>query len=97
MFWPRCKRIFWGFAWTFAASNAFGMASAGLGLLGPKASVPLERLILFVMLPSYLVGIWAYHALGPEPLGDGFTHCGKCGYILKGLSEPRCPECGERL
>ena len=26
--------------------------------------------------------------------GDGETRCRKCGYILKGLSEPRCPECG---
>ncbi len=24
-------------------------------------------------------------------------HCLKCGYILKGLTEPRCPECGERI
>lgn len=23
--------------------------------------------------------------------------CLKCGYILKGLTEPRCPECGERI
>ncbi len=23
--------------------------------------------------------------------------CLKCGYILKGLSEPRCPECGQRI
>jgi uncharacterized paraquat-inducible protein A len=28
---------------------------------------------------------------------DGHLHCLKCGYILKGLSEPRCPECGERI
>jgi hypothetical protein len=24
---------------------------------------------------------------------DGYTRCGNCGYILKGLKEPRCPEC----
>lgn len=23
--------------------------------------------------------------------------CLKCGYILKGLSEPRCPECGQAI
>ena len=23
--------------------------------------------------------------------------CLECGYILKGLSEPRCPECGRRI
>jgi len=28
---------------------------------------------------------------------DGMTRCGKCGQILSGLSEPRCPECGMRL
>ena len=30
-------------------------------------------------------------------LRDGHTHCGKCGYILKNLSEPRCTECGTWL
>jgi hypothetical protein len=24
------------------------------------------------------------------------TCCRKCDYILRGISEPRCPECGER-
>lgn len=28
---------------------------------------------------------------------EGMTTCGRCGYILKGLSEPRCPECGQRF
>ena len=23
------------------------------------------------------------------------TRCRKCGYILRGITEPRCPECGE--
>ncbi len=23
--------------------------------------------------------------------------CPKCGYILRGITEPRCPECGERI
>jgi len=25
------------------------------------------------------------------------TRCRKCGYILKGITEPRCPECGEKI
>lgn len=29
--------------------------------------------------------------------GDGETRCRKCKYILRGLSEPRCPECGEPI
>ncbi len=28
---------------------------------------------------------------------DHETRCRKCAHILKGLSEPRCPECGERI
>ena len=28
---------------------------------------------------------------------DGFTHCGNCDHILRGLTEPRCPECGVRI
>ncbi len=30
-------------------------------------------------------------------VGDRETRCRKCGYILKGISEPRCSECGERI
>lgn len=25
------------------------------------------------------------------------TCCRQCGYVLRGISEPRCPECGERI
>lgn len=25
------------------------------------------------------------------------TRCRQCGYILRGITEPRCPECGERI
>lgn len=27
----------------------------------------------------------------------GETHCGGCGYVLHGLREPRCPECGSSI
>ena len=37
------------------------------------------------------------HVLTPSETKDGHTRCGKCGYILKGLTEPRCSECGERI
>ena len=37
---------------------------------------------------------------GVEPglFGRGeHARCGACGHILKGLTEPRCPECGESI
>ena len=37
------------------------------------------------------------HMLTPREKKDDHTRCGKCGYILKGLTEPRCSECGEKI
>ena len=31
------------------------------------------------------------------PARDGKTRCGACGYVLEGLKEPRCPECGRAI
>ena len=28
---------------------------------------------------------------------DNEIRCRKCHYILRGITEPRCPECGERI
>lgn len=32
-----------------------------------------------------------------DSLAVGEPRCRKCRYILRGLSEPRCPECGEPI
>ncbi|UCC32256.1 MAG: hypothetical protein JSU86_08225 [Phycisphaerales bacterium] len=29
--------------------------------------------------------------------GDHETRCRKCKYILRGITDPRCPECGEPI
>ena len=34
---------------------------------------------------------------GPTHDSDNETRCRRCGYILRGITEPRCPECGERI
>ena len=45
-----------------------------------------------------LAVIWTYHRMTFRCfVPDGHTRCGLCGYILKGIVEPRCPECGARL
>jgi hypothetical protein len=36
--------------------------------------------------------------LSPRPTApDRETRCRQCSYILRGITEPRCPECGERI
>jgi hypothetical protein len=32
--------------------------------------------------------------IDPPPTTDASRHCGSCGYDLRGIVEPRCPECG---
>ncbi len=55
-------------------------------------------LIAVYFLPAILVAAVSYtlatlRAKATE-LDDG-PRCRRCGYILRGLTEPRCPECGE--
>lgn len=52
-----------------------------ISMLGPVMGL---GAILFVAAVVYCVRVCVYK--------DG--HCDKCGYSLKGLVEPRCPECG---
>ena len=39
-------------------------------------------------------GLLTYY-YGPHTENE--TRCRKCGYILRGIPEPRCSECGERI
>lgn len=39
---------------------------------------------------------WILINLGAR-IRDRATRCRQCGHILRGLSEPRCPECGEAI
>jgi uncharacterized paraquat-inducible protein A len=36
--------------------------------------------------------LFAHYAPGQQE-----TLCRRCGFVLRGISEPQCPECGERL
>ena len=40
------------------------------------------------------IGIGVYHWLSAPRWDGDHTRCGRCGYILSGLKEPRCSECG---
>lgn len=52
-------------------------------------------------LPLTLFTLGVYGLLtalfGPAHKRETETRCRKCRYILRGLREPRCPECGERI
>lgn len=55
--------------------------------------------LLLTTIPALLAIIlyaWLTKRFGPECIGPE-TRCRKCGYILRGITEPRCPECGERI
>ena len=54
-------------------------------------------LLLSIFSTGPIVATVLAHMLTPRETKDGHTRCGKCGYILKGLTEPRCSECGERI
>ncbi len=95
-------------AWLRILVSALGGGIAGSGLYMGVATTLVSQarwisqgtfalifLSGFVMAP--LAATVFAHVLTPREKKDGHTRCGKCGYILKGLTEPRCSECGERI
>lgn len=55
---------------------------------------------VFYGIPAMAAALAAYGFLtrtgaGRQP--DRELHCRRCHHILRGLSEPRCPECGEAI
>ena len=59
-------------------------------------------LISRLMLPGVIAAAGASliaidYERGRDWPDDGQTRCRKCAYILKGITEPICPECGEKI
>lgn len=48
-------------------------------------------------IPAVLLAMYIYHHFARINSLDGHTRCGQCGYILKGLTEPQCTECGTKI
>lgn len=68
-------------------SRSFAVQAERAMLLGFGGVIgSLTALVTFVMLYFMRRGV-----------PDGLTRCEQCGYILRGLSEPRCPECGKPI
>lgn len=52
----------------------------------------------FWTVPTFFPALWIFHMLTERTRRRTLElHCRKCDYILRGLSEPRCPECGEAI
>lgn len=69
--------------------NGPGTWASGVGIsIGWFLPVVSIAFVVYGLLTGYL---------GPRATSDGETRCRKCGYILRGITEPRCPECGERI
>ena len=75
----------------------------GVGRESPKAGYVLTHLLRpLPLLPFLLIAIAIYGMLTRRYYRDRLLHvdettCRKCGYILKGIKEPICSECGERI
>ena len=58
-------------------------------------------LVILTFATGALAAIVTYTSLtrrySPEAILERETRCRKCQYILRGITEPRCPECGERI
>ena len=67
------------------------------GLVNSLQWSPSDSLIPFATLgAAYCAAVLPLAVLAYRrmPEADDSDHCAKCGYLLTGLTEPRCPECG---
>ena len=89
-------RWFWGVAAVLIGTLA-GMA---LGFATISAfHGPFDVLLIASLSASGLSVLVCALSLvaAPATPSEPEARCRKCRYILRGLSEPRCPECGERI
>ena len=64
----------------------------------PSIAYRVTGAVMSSLLPLVVaVGVYAHLTKRYGPRLYGETRCRKCGDILRGISEPRCSECGERI
>lgn len=96
--------VYWAvlFAWQHPFLNVAEAISRFLGGTGGEHGwqtavsyslvITLPGLLVTVLVTTFMV-----RRRVMRQQGDGETRCRKCDYILRGLTDPRCPECGERI
>ena len=88
-----------------------GAAAMVITVLGVFRLAELARMwlpgllvVLMVMVFNIALGLFGWYVIWHAPfrrelrrglIARGFPICLHCGYDLTGLSEPRCPECGQ--
>ena len=77
--------LLWLQGWWYGARPGWGSSNEWTNVSYPRAWAT-------VLSIAACVG-WVLVTL-TEAFSIGELRCRKCRYILKGLSEPRCPECG---
>ena len=70
-----------------------------IGAIGLPGGVEWIIILLFCGFPLIAAGVAGFvvYRFLRKRAADRETRCRRCGYILRGISEPRCPECGERI
>ncbi len=53
--------------------------------------------LLFSVFVGTFVAVLLYARKRAKDAHDNETRCRECGYILRGITEPRCPECGKAI
>jgi hypothetical protein len=81
-----------------AYAGVIALARAGGSFAGNWQAILQVALFPLLYVLPFVGAVAVYHAIHRHvPLISGETHCGNCGYMLRGLSEPRCPECGRSV
>ena len=75
-----------GYAWYVGCVATLSLGGA---VTGGRYAI----LFLSIFLAAPAVAAVLVHVLTPREKNNGHTRCGKCGYILKGLTEPRRRVC----
>lgn len=102
LLWSAWAESAWRACWVFPSAMtlsgvwgklAWTMMSAGYPLIGISWQYPLATFVAILLTHGFISSLVLRRYVTRLVPADGHR-CVACGYLLRGLSEPRCPECG---